>query len=140
MFAFFFVVYQLAIVGRSHARALGPHVSSTYMKCGVLTLVIWFMYPIAWGLCEGGNLIHPDGEAIFYGILDIIAKPVFGFLLIMGHRNINPGEIGLSVREPSTTGMVTGAVTEKKTRSNGFFGKKHAAGVDGHATNTTTTV
>lgn len=136
MFAFFFVVYQLGIVGRSHARALGPAASSTYMKCGVLTLVVWFFYPIAWGLCEGGNLLHPDSEAIFYGVLDIIAKPVFGFLLLMGHRNINPGELGLNVHDPHGTG---GVVTERKTRSNGFFGKKHAAGVDGHATNTTTT-
>lgn len=139
MFAFFFVVYQLAIVGVASARALGPNVSSTYMKCGVLTLVIWFMYPIAWGLCEGGNLIHPDGEAVFYGVLDLIAKPIFGFLLLFGHRNISHSDIGLNIRDPGATGA--GVVTEKPARrSNGFFGKKHAAGIDGHATNTTAVV
>lgn len=31
---------------------------------------------------------------MFYGILDIMAKPVFGALLIWGHRNIEPGRLG----------------------------------------------
>ncbi|ABN66594.2 plasma membrane heat shock protein [Scheffersomyces stipitis CBS 6054] len=33
-------------------------------------LVIWILYPIAWGLSEGGNKIQPDSEAAFYGVLD----------------------------------------------------------------------
>lgn len=57
-------------------------------------MFLWFLYPIAWGLCEGGNLISPDSEAIFYGILDLLAKPVFGALLIWGHRGIDPARLG----------------------------------------------
>ena len=138
MLAFFFVFYQVAIVGLPAARALGTAPGSVYLRCGVLTLGIWFLYPIAWGLSEGGNVIHPDSEAIFYGILDVIAKPLFGFMLILGHRNIAPADLGLNLRESAAVGSVG---TEKK-RSNGFFGRKHAAGTDGHAatTNTTTTV
>ena len=98
MFAFLIVVYNLVFTGRSYAKALGPNPSRTYNMCGVLTIGIWFLYPIAWGLSEGGNVIHPDSEAIFYGILDLIAKPVFGFLLLFGHRNIDPSELGLNIR------------------------------------------
>ena len=97
MFAFFYVVYSLVFIGRSHARALGPNPTRAFNYCGILTLGVWFLYPIAWGLAEGGNVIHPDSEAIFYGILDVIAKPVFGFLLLWGHRNITPQELGLTV-------------------------------------------
>lgn len=57
------------------------------------------LYPIAWGLCEGGNVISPDSEAIFYGILDFLAKPCFGALLIWGHRNIDPATIGMAIRD-----------------------------------------
>lgn len=57
------------------------------------------MYPIAWGVCEGGNIIAPDSEAVFYGILDLMAKPVFGALLLWGHRGIDPARLGLSIRE-----------------------------------------
>ncbi|KAL1866682.1 hypothetical protein Daus18300_006626 [Diaporthe australafricana] len=98
--ALFFVAYELVIDGRRHANALGGSVKSTFMQCGVLTLFLWFLYPIAWGLSEGGNVIHPDSEAIFYGILDILAKPVFGFLLIFGHNKIDPAQLGLAMHEP----------------------------------------
>uniref|UniRef100_A0A0D6R250 Rhodopsin n=1 Tax=Araucaria cunninghamii TaxID=56994 RepID=A0A0D6R250_ARACU len=134
MLAFLFVFYQVAIVGLPAARALGAQPGSVYLRCGVLTLGVWFLYPIAWGISEGGNVIHPDGEAIFYGILDVIAKPVFGAMLIMGHRNILPADLGLNIRE---SGPGAGVGTEK--RSNGFFGRKHAAGTDGHVANNTTT-
>ena len=33
----------------------------------------------AWGLADGGNVISPDSEMVFYGILDVLAKPVFCF-------------------------------------------------------------
>lgn len=35
-------------------------------------LIVWMLYPICWGLSEGGNVIQPDSEAVFYGILDVI--------------------------------------------------------------------
>ena len=112
MFAFFFVVYQLLFVARPHAAALGSAPSSTFIRCGVLTLFLWFLYPIAWGLSEGGNVIHPDSEAIFYGILDLLAKPVFGGLLLWGHRNIEPSRLGLHLvdydEKPAITGTTKG--------------------------------
>jgi bacteriorhodopsin len=67
--------------------------------CGSLTLLVWFTYPVAWALGEGSNVISPDAEAIFYGLLDIISKPVFGGLLLWGHRNIDPASLGLSVHD-----------------------------------------
>lgn len=50
-------------------------------------LVLWSIYPIAWGLCEGANVIPVTGEMIFYGILDILTKPVFAALTLFLHRN-----------------------------------------------------
>lgn len=43
----------------------------------ILQLVVWLVYPVCWGLSEGGNRIQPDSEAVFYGILDLIT---FGFI------------------------------------------------------------
>ena len=94
MFALFWVVWTLVWTGRKHAAVIGADVSRTYITVGAWTAFLWFLYPIAWGLSEGGNVISPDSEAVFYGILDILAKPVFGALLIWGHRNIEPGRLG----------------------------------------------
>lgn len=97
--AFLGVVWNVMFTARRHAFALGSDIHRTFISCGVLTTFLWFLYPIAWGLCEGGNVISPDSEAIFYGILDILAKPVFGFMLLAGHRNIDPGRLGLAIRD-----------------------------------------
>lgn len=57
--------------------------SSVIAKRGIgqyvffLQFIIWILYPIAWGLSEGGNVIQPDSEAVFYGVLDL-----FNFLVI----------------------------------------------------------
>jgi bacteriorhodopsin len=96
--------------------------------CGVWTIFLWFIYPIAWGLCEGGNVISPDSEAVFYGVLDILAKPVFGALLLFGHRNIDPAALGLNIRDyedeitphekvghHNTTGVVNNGTTHDTT-------------------------
>jgi len=69
------IFYELAGSGRKHARALGSDVYRVYMGCGVVTLFVWLLYPVAWGVCEGGNVIAPDSEAVFYGILDLPAWP-----------------------------------------------------------------
>ncbi|SCB65741.1 unnamed protein product [Fusarium graminearum] len=97
--ALVYIVYQLAWEARIHANHVGPDVGRVFLWCGSLTAVVWILYPIAWGVCEGGNLISPDSEAVFYGILDIIAKPVFGAILLFGHRNIDPARLGLRIRD-----------------------------------------
>merc|ERR1712098_421221 len=78
------IFYELAGSGRKHARALGSDVYRVYM---------------AWGVCEGGNVIAPDSEAVFYGILDFLAKPIFSILLILGHWSISPERMGLRISQ-----------------------------------------
>jgi len=99
MLSLFGVAWNVMLVGRAHARVLGMHVSKTFVMCGVWTMALWFIYPIAWGLSEGGNVIGSDAEAVFYGVLDILAKPCFGALLLWGHRNIDPASLGLAIRD-----------------------------------------
>jgi len=96
-FAMFYVFYALAGIGRSRAKLLGQDVYRTYMMCGVLTLGVWLLYPVAWAVSEGANIIPPDSEAVFYGVLDLLAKPVFSMMLIAGHWNIDPERLGLSI-------------------------------------------
>ncbi|KAI2604353.1 bacteriorhodopsin [Hypoxylon fragiforme] len=101
MASLLFIAYQLLFNARRQASRLGGDPKRTFMICGVLLLFVWFMYPIAWGLSEGGNVIHPDGEAVFYGVLDILAKPIFGIILLMGHRKTSMSQLGLRIRDRS---------------------------------------
>ncbi|EXJ58878.1 hypothetical protein A1O7_06308 [Cladophialophora yegresii CBS 114405] len=95
--AMFYIFWNLAGVGRKRAKLLGQDIYRTYMLCGVLTLFVWLCYPIAWGVSEGANIIAPDSEAVFYGVLDFLAKPVFSVALIAGHWNIDPARLGLDI-------------------------------------------
>ncbi|MCJ1367414.1 ion channel activity [Acarospora aff. strigata] len=139
MVALLFVAWQVTWVGRKHANALGTDVSRTYLICGCWTIFLWFLYPIAWGLCEGGNVIAPDSEAVFYGILDILAKPVFGALLLWGHRTIDPNRLGIHIRDYDDVPRVDGPLHQEKHHNGagpGITGAHHSGVTD----TTTTTV
>ncbi|KAH0415323.1 bacteriorhodopsin, partial [Aureobasidium melanogenum] len=116
--AMFAIFWNLAVEGRKHAKHLGSDVYRCYLICGVLTLFVWLCYPICWGVSEGGNVIPPDSEAVFYGVLDFLAKPCFSIALIVGHWNINPGRMGLKLRdydeEPAYFGPKNGAEAAKE--------------------------
>ncbi|KAL9053953.1 MAG: hypothetical protein Q9162_004443 [Coniocarpon cinnabarinum] len=105
MAAMFWIGYVLIFEARKHAYALGSDIGKTFLLCGTWTTFLWFLYPVAWGVSEGGNVIAPDSEAVFYGILDLCAKPVFGALLLWGHRNIDPDRLGLRIRDSAETGL-----------------------------------
>ena len=77
----FSVVFQLFAIYLVVSDVIKSFKSATHSKFGnlliVAYIVVWILYPVAWGLSEGGNVIQPDSEAVFYGILDLIT---FGFV------------------------------------------------------------
>ncbi|PWN27657.1 family A G protein-coupled receptor-like protein, partial [Jaminaea rosea] len=93
--AMFLVFYDLYFVGWSSAKKLDASLGSTYIRGTAMLTFLWFLYPIAWGLADGGNQISPDGEMIFYGILDLLAKPVFAVIHLWGLRKLDYDVLGL---------------------------------------------
>lgn len=136
-FALCYILYQLAWEARLHANAMGKEVGKTFLYCGSLTAVLWTLYPIAWGVCEGGNIIAPDSEAAFYGVLDLFAKPVFGALLIWGHRNIDPSELGLHIHDYDEKDLQFEGrkkkVTDKEATEGAANGVTTGAATNGHS-------
>jgi len=78
--AMLYIFYILIGPARSAAFALGNDVGKAYTTSAWVLAVLWFTYPIIWGLADGGNVISTDSEMIAYGILDVLAKP--GFILL----------------------------------------------------------
>lgn len=52
------------------------------------------LYPVAWGVSEGGNVISPTKEMIFYGVLDLVLGPLFLYYFVWGLRNVDYGLFG----------------------------------------------
>jgi len=110
--SWFLVMYHLAWVGRIAAKEQGSDVYRHYLVMLVGISSIWTLYPISWGLSEGGNVISPDGEAAFYGVLDIISLPVLGSYFVYATRQISVERLGLAYEHGFQKSVLP--VTEKR--------------------------
>jgi hypothetical protein len=110
--------YYLVWYPQRYARAFGRDRRRTYLLSAGWIWFIWMLYPVCWGLCEGGNVLSPDSEFIWYGIIDCMLIPVFtaGFLFV--HRNIDVGLLGISLRDfdgPIGGSFAAGAIPVEKS-------------------------
>jgi bacteriorhodopsin len=87
-----YVAYTLLIKGLG-SRLLAK--KSFYGFAAGYTTFIWLLYPICWGLSEGSNVISVTGEAVFYGVLDLFAGPLFLFCFLGGLQDIEYESLGL---------------------------------------------
>jgi len=83
--AYLVIVYQLAIPGRRAVMARDSSTAKLFASIGGFTLILWTLYPIVWGIGDGARKWSVDAEIIAYAILDVLAKPVFGFWLLFAH-------------------------------------------------------
>ncbi|KAJ9648200.1 hypothetical protein H2199_001053 [Coniosporium tulheliwenetii] len=93
--ALLLIGWEIILPSSGNAKVIGADVHKHYIMLGLYLIILWFLYPVAWGLCEGGNVISSDSEAIFYSILDVLAKPVYGVILLVVHEKIQLDRLGL---------------------------------------------
>lgn len=48
-----------------------------------------------WGVADGGNYITPTSEMVAYGVLDILAKPVFSVVHLMSLSRLDHARLGM---------------------------------------------
>ncbi|WWD09540.1 hypothetical protein V865_007667 [Kwoniella europaea PYCC6329] len=96
----------LFYVPRASAGALGADYKSAFTSSAAILSFLWLLYPIAWGLADGGNVITPDSEMIFYGILDVLAKPVFTIYHLYRLSKLDLSLLQLSSGKFSSSGGV----------------------------------
>ena len=87
--AYLVVVYQLASNGRSAVASKDSKTKAFYGAIAGFTLILWTIYPIVWGFADGGRVVGVDAEIISYAVLDVLAKPVFGFWLLFTHDSMS---------------------------------------------------
>lgn len=82
LIAYFLLAASLFVFGSVTAKRVG--VARHYTLLGGWLVFLWLLYPIAWGLDDGGNKIKVTSGFIFFGILDLLMVPVlaFGFLAL----------------------------------------------------------
>jgi bacteriorhodopsin len=86
--AYLFIIYLLAIPGRKAVSAKSNATRTLFGSIALYTLVLWTLYPVIWGFGDGSRILSVDSEILAYAVLDVLAKPVFGFWLLISHGQI----------------------------------------------------
>ena len=78
--AYFLLAASLLHWGGITAKRVG--VSRHYYAITSWLVFLWLLYPIAYGLDDGGNKISVTSGFIFFGILDILSVPLLSFAIL----------------------------------------------------------
>jgi bacteriorhodopsin len=67
---------------RELAEVLG--IGRDYMILSGWVNLLWLLYPVAFSLSDGGNIISVTSSFIFFGVLDVLLLPVvsIGFFVL----------------------------------------------------------
>jgi bacteriorhodopsin len=79
-FSYFVLAASLLFTGIVTAKR--ANITTHYLGLGGWLVFLWFLYPIAWGLDDGGNVIRVTSGFIFFGILDILMVPPLAFAFL----------------------------------------------------------
>ena len=90
--AYFLLAASLLYTGFITAKRL--EISVHYQLLAAWAVFLWLLYPIAYGLDDGGNKIDVTDGFVFFGILDVLLVPVIAFGIIVlsngwDYRNLN---------------------------------------------------
>jgi bacteriorhodopsin len=136
-----YVWWALLGPARTSAKVIGSDYHSAFgVGAGILSF-IWLLYPICWGLSEGGNVITPTSEMVFYGILDLLSMPFFLFIHLFALSKLDLAALQLYSGKFSTTaatGAAGVAVQEKAAHPVAGTGTTTAATTNGTGTATGT--
>jgi len=78
--AYLLLAVSLIVFGTTTAKRVG--ITKHYLATSGWLVFLWLLYPIAWGLDDGGNEIRVTSGFIFFGILDVLLVPVLAFAFL----------------------------------------------------------
>ncbi|KAK4240312.1 hypothetical protein C8A03DRAFT_13377 [Achaetomium macrosporum] len=77
--------------------------------------LLWLLYPIAWGLSDGGNYIGVTPSFIWFGILDVLLLTGVGFGIVFLSRRWDYGRLNIAFTQYGRVPHHPGTFPEKNT-------------------------
>src|SRR3954471_20909343 len=78
-FAYFLLSASLLYTGSITAKRVG--ILKQYWLVSGWLVFVWMLYPIAWGVDDGGNKIGVTQGFIFFGVLDVLTAPILALAI-----------------------------------------------------------
>lgn len=98
--AFLILLYLLLGVLSRGASEQPDDLVGIYKRLRNLTVVLWSIYPVIWiAGTHGFGVLPTTVESVSFVVLDVLAKVVFGFILLSSHETIRVQSFYVSSRE-----------------------------------------
>ena len=97
--------------GRAGAARLG--IARDFSLLAGWVNLLWLLYPIAWGVSDGGNRIGVTPSFIFFGILDLLLVPLVAFATLFLARNWDYSRLNLAFTQYGRVNASPGTFPEK---------------------------
>ena len=82
--SYLFLLYTVLVPGLKAARVRGGKTPAWYTFLGVHQILVLAAYVVVWAVTDRTLIVGVNGEAIAWGVLDLLFKLVFGLLLLLG--------------------------------------------------------
>jgi len=81
---FAYIILAMSTLNESRGSAEVLGIGRDYMILSGWVNLLWLLYPVAFGLSDGGNIISVTSSFIFFGVLDVLLLPVvsIGFFVL----------------------------------------------------------
>ncbi|KAL1840764.1 hypothetical protein VTJ49DRAFT_156 [Mycothermus thermophilus] len=110
--ALFFLLVGTLKDGLSSAGRVG--VKSDYTLLAGWVSLLWILYPLAWGLTDGGNYLGVTPSFIWFGILDVLLTVGTGFAFVaVFARRWDYGRLNIAFTQYGRVAHQTGTFPEK---------------------------
>ncbi|KAG9228746.1 hypothetical protein BJ875DRAFT_476729 [Amylocarpus encephaloides] len=105
---------SLLYTGTTTSRRLALPTSRTYGLLASYLSFVFLLYPIAFGLGDGGNEISVTSSFVFIGILDVLTVPVIAAWMLWEARGWDLGGLNLVFTQYGRVRVAEGKFPEKK--------------------------
>ncbi|GAA6051590.1 hypothetical protein JCM3770_003486 [Rhodotorula araucariae] len=89
-----YAVWSFVHPGRRSARNLGAEHDRSYFGHATALAFFFLIYPVVWGLSEGGNVLRVASEMFWYGVLDFLTKVAWLFSFLFAIEGIDYQSFG----------------------------------------------
>jgi bacteriorhodopsin len=111
--AHLFLAFGTLFGGRTAATRVG--VSRDYLTLAGWANLLWLLYPIAWGLSDGGNYLGVTPSFIFFGILDVLFVVGLAIGVVILSRRWDYGRLNIAFTQYGRVPHSAGTFPEKHT-------------------------
>ncbi|KAI0928480.1 hypothetical protein AcW1_005715 [Taiwanofungus camphoratus] len=117
--ALFYVWYSLLWHGSRTTFPANGALRPGYLQASGWLSFLLILYPVCWACSEGANVIKPTSEMIWYGVLDLLAGPVFLFYFLWHVSSVDYSTFGLQSGKYTDTVAAVAPTSEKNSAGAG---------------------